>query len=97
MPQEDTSPELKLDDNLQMIYGDGHYKTYQVTAVYRFQAIEPNNSNSSFIDLQTNEEFSAAQLFKQVYMGNHHITLQTCIQQGEEPSWGRLFIIAEPL
>jgi len=30
-------------------------------------------------------------------MGGHHLTLQTCIQQDGEDSWGRLFIIADSL
>lgn len=89
--------EIQNGDKLQVIYGNGEYKTYQVTAIYRFQALEPNSANSDFIDLQTNETLSTAQLFKKVYRGSHHVTLQTCIQQGEEPSWGRLFIIAEPI
>jgi hypothetical protein len=89
--------EIEVDDELQVIYGDGSYKTYVVTTIFRFQALDPRNMNSNFIDLQSGATYSAAQLFKQVYMGEHHLTLQTCIQQGQEASWGRLFVIAQPL
>jgi hypothetical protein len=89
--------DLALDDMVDVVYGDGLIKEYQVTAIRKYQALEPKSSASDFIDLYTGEKISAAGLFNQMYTGKHHLTLQTCIQVGEEDSWGRLFVIAHPV
>ncbi len=78
-------------------YGDGAVKAYQVNRILRFQALEPKNPRSDFINLDTGERLTASGLFKQVYTGSHRVTFQTCIQQGTEDAWGRLFVIAEPV
>ncbi len=88
---------LNVGDTIELVYGDGSVKSYTVTAFYRFQALSPTSANSKFRDLETDKVISATELFKKVYMGNHHLTLQTCIQQGSVDSWGRLFVIAEPV
>lgn len=80
-----------------VIYGDGTIKEFKVTKISKYQAMQPNSSSSNFLDLETNEKLSAGTLFKAVYGGKAHLTLQTCIAQGKESSWGRLFIIAEPV
>lgn len=80
-----------------VVYGDGTVKTYQVGKIMRFQALQPDSPTSDFINLDTNEQLTAAGLFSQVYTGGHHVTFQTCIQQGKEDSWGRLFILADPV
>ena len=82
---------------VQIVYGDGNIDLYKITEIHEYQALNPNSSSSSFIDLYTGEKLSAMQLFKQMYMGSHHVVLQTCIQKGHINSWGRLFVIAEPL
>ena len=88
---------LGMGDIVQLIYGDGDIKEYQIVEIQRYQALQPDSPNSQFLDLNNGEKLSATQLFKRVYMGNHHLTLQTCIQEGSEDSWGRLFIIANPI
>jgi hypothetical protein len=88
---------LNVGDTIELVYGYGTVKSYTVTAFYRFQALTPNSANSKFRDLETDKVISATELFKKVYIGNHHLTLQTCIQQGSVDSWGRLFVIAEPV
>jgi len=82
---------------ISIIYGDGTIKEFKVTKIARYQALQPNSTSSNFLDLETNEKLSAGSLFKAVYGGKAHLTLQTCIAQGKESSWGRLFIIAEPI
>ncbi|MCD6323140.1 MAG: sortase [Clostridiales bacterium] len=89
--------DLEMGDIIQLVYGDGEIKKYQITDIQSFQADQPNSPNSKFIDIETGAELTASQLFKRVYMGDQHLTLQTCIQEGSEDSWGRLFIIAKPL
>lgn len=84
-------------DRIHVIYGDGTTKEYAVTAIYRYQALQPNDPSSNFVDLETGETLTASQVFMKVYSGEHHLTLQTCIEQDGIDSWGRLFIIAQPV
>ena len=88
---------ILIGNTVTVIYGDGTIKEFKVTKISRYQALQPNSSSSNFLDLETNEKLSAGTLFKSVYGGKAHLTLQTCIAQGKESSWGRLFIIAEPV
>jgi len=89
--------QVDVGDIVDVVYGDGSLQPYQVTEILEYQALSPKSPSSSFIDLDSGEQLTATQLFKRVYMGDHHLTLQTCIQVGSEDSWGRLFLIAEPL
>ena len=88
---------LNIGDQIQVVYGDGSVHVYQIADIQSYQALSPNSASSNFVDLATSDRLTATQLFKRVYMGSHHLTLQTCIQQGSEDSWGRLFIIAYPV
>ncbi len=88
---------LTSGDQVDVIYGDGTVKEYRVDAIRRFQALSPKSSASEFVDLESGEKLSAINLFNRMYGGQHHLTLQTCIQQGDEDSWGRIFIIAQPI
>jgi hypothetical protein len=87
---------LMLGMRMELVYGDGHIEIYQVSQVYRYQAVTPNNDTSGFIDLDTHATLTAGELFTKVYTGTRHVTFQTCISQGGNTSWGRLFVIAEP-
>ena len=89
--------EIQMDDIIQVVYGDGQVEKYQVVDIQRYQALQPNSPHSEFLDLDTSQRLTSTQLFKKVYTGEHHITLQTCIQEGVVDTWGRLFIIAEPI
>lgn len=89
--------ELETGDIIQVIYGDGTVEKYEVTEKLEYQALSPDSATSSFKDLASGQTLSATQMFKEVYTGEEHLTLQTCIQVGSEDSWGRLFIIAEPI
>lgn len=88
---------LEIGDLVQVVYGNGRVQMYRVSDIQSYQALSPNSASSNFVDLATSEKLTATQLFKRVYMGEHHLTLQTCIQQGSEDTWGRLFIIADPV
>jgi hypothetical protein len=90
-------PLLKLGDKIDVVYGNGNVETFIVTKVQRYQALAPNNPYTPFIDLETGEQKTVEQVFFGMYTGERHLTLQTCIAEGDELSWGRLFIIAEPL
>lgn len=88
---------LEEGDILQIVYGDGSINRYEIKKIHKYQALNPKSPYSDFKDLNTDEVFSSTELFKRVYMGTHHLTLQTCIQVGKMDSWGRLFLIAEPI
>jgi len=88
---------LELGDVVQIIYGDGSVISYRITEKKEFQALSPRSPYSDFLNLESDEVISSKQLFERVYTGGHHLTLQTCIQVGMEDSWGRLFLIAEPI
>ena len=88
---------LAAGQDVQIVYGDGAVKLYRVTAIYRYQALDPYSPYSNFVDLSTGETKSVGEVFTQVYTGGDHVTFQTCIANNGNPSWGRLFVIATPV
>lgn len=77
-----------------LIYGDGTTDEYIVSNIDEFQALSPNSPTSNFVSLSSGETLSSTDLFYRVYSGGTRTTFQTCIAQGNEDSWGRLFVIA---
>jgi hypothetical protein len=88
---------LHLGSQIQMVYGNGKIENFIVTQVLRYQALSPNSPYTNFVDLESGKTLTVQQVFYKVYTGERHVTLQTCIAQNDEPSWGRLFVIAEPM
>ena len=81
-----------------LVNGDGTVQSYVVTVVKLYQALSPNNPYSQFINLaQPGVTLSSSDLFYQTYGLKSALVLQTCITKGSESSWGRLFVIAEPV
>ncbi len=89
--------DLEIGDIIQVVYGDGSIYQYEISDIQEYQALSPKSASSNFVDLESGSQITATQLFKRVYTGGHHLTLQTCIQVGSEDSWGRLFVIADPI
>ena len=87
---------LAVGQEVRLVYGDGHVERFVITEILEYQALQPTSPYSSFRDLASDEVLSAQQMFQRVYQGERHITFQTCIDAEGNPSWGRLFIIAEP-
>jgi len=88
--------QLKPGQEILLIYGDGHVESFIVEKVLKFQALQPNNPYSTFKNLDRDETLTAGEMFNRVYMGNHHLTFQTCIAADGKSSWGRLFVLAVP-
>jgi hypothetical protein len=90
--------ELQTGDVIWIIFGNGTMKRFRVSAVERYQALSPTSPYSTFVNLDdpTRKRLSASELFLRIYQQPGNLVLQTCIAQGNEPSWGRLFVIAEP-
>lgn len=80
-----------------LIYGDGRAETFVIREFIRVQALSPNSVTSDFVDLESGERLSSTRLFFKVFNRPGSVTLQTCIYADGNLSWGRLFILAEPI
>jgi hypothetical protein len=81
-------------DRIVLVYGDGRIESFVADSIQRYQALDPLNPSSQFKDIETQISYTAEELFNNVYRGEYHITLQTCIDANGNSSWGRLFIVA---
>jgi hypothetical protein len=88
---------IKPGDRIILVYGDGHIESFMANSIQRYQALNPLSPYSEFKNLETQTTFTAEQLFNSVYRGEYHLTLQTCIENNGNSSWGRLFIMATPV
>jgi hypothetical protein len=77
-----------------LVYGDGHTEEFIVDTSSEYQALNPTNPSSNFVSVATGERLTSASLFSRVYSGAYKTTFQTCIARDDQPSWGRLFIVA---
>lgn len=89
---------LELEDQVVLVQGDGFVQAYVVTEIRRLQALQPYSPYSEFIDIDApGGRLTAADLFFQIYNTPGRLVLQTCIAANGVDSWGRLFVIAEPV
>lgn len=89
--------DLKVLQPVTLVFGDGSTRQYIISAIHAYQALSPNSPYSSFVDLNTNATLTVTDLFKEIYTISGRVIFQTCILKDGEPSWGRLFVIAEPM
>lgn len=87
---------LARGDVIYLVYGDGYKAAYIVTQILKYQALDPESPYSNFVDLSNGNLMSASYLFNLAYGRPRDLVLQTCIDADGNPSWGRLFIVAEP-
>lgn len=80
-----------------VVYGDGSSQQFRIENIKRYQALSPDSTQSSFVDLESGKQLSASNLFHTVYNSDNSVVLQTCISQDGITTWGRLFITAVPL
>jgi hypothetical protein len=89
---------LNIGQEIVLIYGDGTYKNYTITYTDSYQALSPRSPYSSFIELGDSAiQLTAADLFRRIYAQEDRLVFQTCIEAYGDTSWGRLFVIAEPV
>ena len=88
---------VETGDRILLLYGNGSVEVFQVTHLLEYRALNPTSASSNFVDLANGTVSSARELFIKVYSGKPHLTLQTCISADGQDSWGRLFVIAEPV
>ncbi len=88
---------LKPGQRVYLIYGDGSVRSYRISTLLHFRALNPEDPYSSFIDLDNGQRtLSSDQLFRQVYMNSGSVVFQTCIAANGNSSWGRLFVVGVP-
>lgn len=89
---------LRISQIVTVIYGDGSLHYYKIDGIERYQALSPTSPQSEFVDLNNgqNAHLSASDVFRREYTHGDRVIFQTCIQADNDPSWGRLFIIASP-
>jgi hypothetical protein len=88
---------LLVGSHITVTYADGHQMAFEIKEIRHLQAVHPNSPTTSFLDLDNhNVKLTAKQVFMQTYGVKDHLILQTCIANGNELSWGRLFIVATP-
>jgi hypothetical protein len=86
---------LALQQQVSVIYGDGSVKLAQINTIKRYQALQPENPYSLFVDLDSpGKTISSSDVFQQVFAQGNQVVFQTCIDRDGNPSWGRLFVIA---
>jgi hypothetical protein len=88
---------IKQGDRIILVYGDGHIESFMANSIQSYQALDPLNPYSEFRNIETQTSVTAEELFNNVYRGEYHLTLQTCIENNGNSSWGRLFIVATPI
>jgi hypothetical protein len=88
---------LKGGQEFYLVYGDGRVIHFTVLEVLQYEALEPDSASSTFVDLKSGSALTYSALFLEVYNRPGQVILQTCIEKDNEPSWGRLFVIAEPV
>ncbi len=88
--------DIEAGDWLFLIDGNGKIMVYLVVEVKSYQ-VKKVDGSLNYQDLNSNEVLDTAQLFTKFYMGEPHLTLQTCIAREGDPTWGRLFIYAIPV
>jgi hypothetical protein len=91
--------QLRPGQEFVLVYGDGSLKRFQIQDVHSYQALDSNNPYSDFIDLSdpTGRVMPFTTIFERFYTYPGKVVFQTCIDSNGDPSWGRLFIVANPL
>lgn len=90
--------DLKEGDRLVLVYGDGTKLTYEITEIDEYQALSPYSPYSNFVDVKdTSVTLSVSDMFMKIYNPDDRLILQTCIAKDGVDSWGRMFVVAEPV
>ena len=88
---------LTTGDEVLLVEGDGLVRRYRVAGADEYQALQPFSATSDLLHLESGETLTTAEVFARYYMGEEHVTFQTCIERGGNSSWGRLFVVALPV
>lgn len=89
--------QLAEGEEVRIVFGDGSYQRYRVSGSYTFQKLQPSNLRSDLVDMSTEEVLTTNQVFNRFYNGEHHVTFQTCLEEGGLSNWGLTFVVADPI
>ena len=85
-------------DQVVLLSGNGGERLFTIQGIRRLQALSPWSQTSVFREVGPQAAIlSTRTVFSQVYGGGYPLVFQTCIAEGGNPSWGRLFVLAAPL
>jgi hypothetical protein len=89
-------PQLGVDTEVVVVYGNGRIERYRVERIERYQALKPTSPFSDFVDVRDPDQrvLTSAELFRRIYTTPNQLVLQTCIEAAGETSWGRMFVVA---
>jgi hypothetical protein len=87
--------DLKIGQEVDVVYGEGEVRRYVVANIRRFQALRPSDPYSPFVDLDRGgDQLTSTDVFQQEYSKANQVVFQTCITADGDPAWGRLFVTA---
>ena len=89
--------QIKAGQDMILVNGDGSTTHYTVSNIADYQRLTPSDLRSNFLELTSNQQLTADQLFGKFYKKAHHLILQTCIENGGNPDWGVRFIDGDPV
>jgi hypothetical protein len=89
-------PNLKMGQEVRIVYGNGRVEYYLIDRLVRFQALDTGSYKERYIDLSSGVSYTPQDIFSMFYSGDVHVTFQTCIFQNGMSAWGRLFVTAIP-
>jgi len=88
---------IKPGQDMILVNGDGSIHHYHVSRIADYQRLSPTDIRSDFLELASNQQLSADQVFGKYYRNAHHLILQTCIDNDGDPDWGVRFIDGDPV
>ncbi len=88
---------LQPKQRVALMLANGIRRYYRISAIVKFQALQPTSVYSNFIDLsKPDQQLSSTDVFQRMYQQVDRLVFQTCIEKDGNPSWGRMFITATP-
>lgn len=88
--------DINIGERIFVIDGYGGVSEYQVVEIDSFQVTKIDGV-VKYVNIHEHQILDTTQVFAKFYMGEQHVTLQTCIAKDGDPVWGRLFITAIPV
>jgi hypothetical protein len=91
--------DFRLGDEVVLVYGDGRQSRYKINRIERYQALSSTDAYSTFVDANDldGRRLTSTDVFHRIYASPNRLVFQTCLEANGDPSWGRLFVIAEPV
>ncbi|MDZ7843342.1 MAG: hypothetical protein U5K99_00840 [Anaerolineales bacterium] len=86
--------DLQTEERINLFYNTQKESSYRIISIRKFQALSPNSPYSDFIDLQDGRQYSASELFLEIYGPGDRLVIQTCLENNGNLTWGRMFVTA---